>query len=143
MTALSNSSTASSAPPPGPEGDIYYRRATGLVPTPSPVRLWIDAHQPAPEGWYWVTTSAQALRLLKMAHAARLEIMECSLVHDLSSGGTGATHTTDTTRPVVEWMCENNFFPRILRVHCADDADRHWLEKTLSAQAPIGCVQPI
>lgn len=132
---------AARAPFPGPGGDIYAARASGLIPAPTPVRLWVDARQPAPGGWYWVTSSRQALRLLEMARSAGLEIRECSLSHDLDPETAQSAEPTDTTRPVVQWMCENDYFPRILRVHHAKRDDRQWLESVLGRHAPTGCLR--
>jgi hypothetical protein len=47
-------------------------------------------------------------------------ITEMSLDHDL--GG------DDTTRPIVLWCCENDFWPVEVRIHTANPVGRDWLE---------------
>lgn len=79
-------------------------------------RLWVDDLRPAPDGWLWAKTSAEAIQLLNgMNH----KIGEVSLDHDL--GG------DDTTRPVVLWFIENEVWPKTVRVHTANPVGRDWL----------------
>lgn len=93
-------------------------------------RLWIDDLRPAPEGWLWVKTSAEAIHALSI-----MNIEEVSFDHDL--GG------DDTTRKVVLWLCEEKFahgrdylFPPICRVHTANPVGHDWLTGMLNKYGP-------
>lgn len=76
--------------------------------------LWVDDLRPAPPGWTWAKSSAEAISLLTDG-----EFTAISLDHDL--GG------DDTTRPVVLWLCENDRWPAEVRVHTANPVGREWL----------------
>jgi hypothetical protein len=80
------------------------------------VRLWVDdIRRPPDPTWQWASSSSAAIAVLSSA-----QVMEMSLDHDL--GG------SDTTRPIVEWLCENVLhWPPIVRVHCAAPTGRGWL----------------
>ena len=68
-----------------------------------PIKLWIDDLRPCPKGWHWATTSEKAIALLSLlSDSSSFEAV--SFDHDV--GG------DDTTRPVVLWMCENDFWPQ-------------------------------
>ncbi len=77
-------------------------------------RLWIDDLRPAPEGWVWAKSSAEAIDLLD-----RSPFDAASFDHDL--GG------DDTTRRVVLWLCENDRWPAVVHVHTANPVGREWL----------------
>ncbi|GHG25905.1 MULTISPECIES: cyclic-phosphate processing receiver domain-containing protein [Amycolatopsis] len=77
-------------------------------------RLWVDDLRPAPPGWTWAKSSAEAIAFLRDGEFAAL-----SLDHDL--GG------EDTTRPVVLWLCEHDRWPAEVRVHTANPVGREWL----------------
>lgn len=78
------------------------------------MRLWVDDLRPAPEGWEWVKSSAQAILVIKTGR-----VTEMSLDHDL--GG------DDTTRPVVLYMCEFGPWPDRVYVHSANPVGVEWL----------------
>ena len=90
------------------------------------MRIWVDDIRTPPLGWVWCKTSEQALITLKETKArfdsglkhVRIDIM--SLDHDL--GG------DDTTRPIVLWMCENEYWPTDVVVHSANPVGIEWLE---------------
>lgn len=84
------------------------------------MKMWVDDLRPAPEGWTWITSSAMAISQLYnyKTIGARMEAM--SLDHDL--GG------DDTTRSVVLWCCERNWWPDEVFVHTANPVGREWLE---------------
>lgn len=91
------------------------------------MKIWVDdIRTPPDDTWYWYKTSQQAIRALGIAQGVEefrnitgfVEVM--SLDHDL--GG------DDTTRPVVLWMCENDFWPNEVVVHSANPVGREWLE---------------
>jgi len=89
------------------------------------MKIWVDDIRPAPEGWHWWKSSEEAIFFLsewKQLHGLGLiEVPKVmSLDHDL--GG------DDTTRPIVIWMCESNFWPVEVRVHSANPVGVEWLE---------------
>lgn len=90
------------------------------------MKIWVDdIRTPPDDTWVWCKTSADAIFALKIRSGAAgyihmngsIEIM--SLDHDL--GG------DDTTRPIVLWMCENDFWPIKVRVHSMNPVGRMWL----------------
>lgn len=89
------------------------------------MKIWVDDFRTPPdESWDWALCSDSAIDCLEQAkwefeHGyPNVEIM--SLDHDL--GG------DDTTRPVVLWCCENDFWPDSVVVHSANPVGRQWLE---------------
>ena len=97
------------------------------------MKIWVDDIRPAPEGWHWWTSSEMALFYLdqwKMLVAENMidapQIM--SLDHDL--GG------DDTTRPIVIWMIENDFWPVEVRVHSANSVGYEWLTAMIDRYKP-------
>ncbi|BBX82200.1 cyclic-phosphate processing receiver domain-containing protein [Mycolicibacterium aubagnense] len=89
--------------------------------------LWVDDERPAPAGWVWARTSAEAL-----AHLLGDVIVEAiSLDHDL--GG------EDTTRPVVLALCERGDWPAKVFVHTANPVGREWLEGMIRRYGPGVC----
>ena len=86
------------------------------------MKIWVDDLRTPPDStWLWCLTSDHALSILETVskwYINPIEIM--SLDHDL--GG------SDTTRPVVLWCCENDFWPKEVRVHTANPVGREWLE---------------
>jgi hypothetical protein len=77
-------------------------------------KLWVDDLRPAPDGWLWAKTSAEAIDVLGGG-----TIDAVSFDHDL--GG------EDTTRPVVLWLCEHDTWPLKVHVHTANPVGREWL----------------
>jgi hypothetical protein len=95
------------------------------------MKIWVDDIRTPPDNtWYWCKTSQDAIQELiisKMMSNGKLGgicsmgwITEMSLDHDL--GG------DDTTRPIVLWCCENDFWPVEVRIHTANPVGRDWLE---------------
>lgn len=84
--------------------------------------LWIDDLRTPPEGWTWAKTSDEAIEVLSrhLFSDGSEQIEEISFDHDL--GG------DDTTRPVVLWMCEMDYFPGTIYVHTANPVGREWIE---------------
>lgn len=93
------------------------------------MKLFVDdLRDPPHESWVTVRTSRQALNILVRLYGEHVGMYEItnyrglevvSLDHDL--GG------DDTTRPVMEWMIENNFWPERLIVHSANRVGRDHL----------------
>jgi len=92
------------------------------------MRLWIDDLRPAPEGWLWATSSREAINWLGWAQMLRVQPEIISFDHDL--GG------DDTTRPVVLWMCENEFWPAQCFVHSMNNVGREWLIGMIDRYGP-------
>lgn len=92
------------------------------------MKIWVDDIRTPPKGWLWCKTSAQAINLLsdiiiQRAYYDKSDLFEVdviSLDHDL--GG------DDTTRPIVLWMIENDFWPRDIRTHTSNPVGREWIE---------------
>lgn len=83
-------------------------------------KIWVDDLRPAPsDEWVVATNSALAINLLIAHKVLNIPVDVISLDHDL--GG------DDTTRPVVMWMIENNFWPKAVLVHTANPVGREWL----------------
>ena len=87
--------------------------------------LWIDDLRDPPEGWEWAKTSEEAIAVLaRHLFGDGSEVIdEISFDHDL--GG------DDTTRKVVLWMCEMDYFPGAHYIHSANPVGREWLEGML------------
>lgn len=86
------------------------------------MRIWVDdIRTPPDESWYWAKTSDEAIAFLGVMKwlDERPEIM--SLDHDL--GG------DDTTRPIVLWCCENDFWPVEVLCHSSNHPGKEWIEK--------------
>ena len=103
------------------------------------MKIWVDdIRTPPDDTWYWTKTSEDAIQELvvsKMMFNGELGgicsyglITEMSLDHDL--GG------DDTTRPIVLWCCENDFWPVEVRVHSANPVGREWLESMIERYKP-------
>jgi hypothetical protein len=92
------------------------------------MRLWIDDLRPAPEGWQWATDSFSAIAHLDKARLKGWQVEAVSFDHDL--GG------DDTTRPVVLWMCENEFWPEKCYVHSMNNVGREWLTGMIDRYGP-------
>lgn len=86
------------------------------------MKIWVDdLRTPPDDTWIWNKTSTGAIGILMVIKALKLgNISLMSLDHDL--GG------DDTTRPVVLWMCENDFWPDEVVVHSANPVGIEWLE---------------
>lgn len=88
------------------------------------MKLWVDdVRLPPDDDWVWCQTSEQAISVLDLwRQLGRGAVFPdvVSLDHDL--GG------DDTTRPVVLWMCENDYWPVKTVVHSSNPVGREWLE---------------
>ena len=96
------------------------------------MKLWVDDIRWPPEeyGWVWVKTSADAIHLLEKYKDAgpAWNIALMSLDHDL--GG------DDTTRAVVLWCCNNDYWPKKVVVHSANPVGVEWLEGMIARYKP-------
>lgn len=93
------------------------------------MKIWVDdIRTPPGDTWVWCKSSQETIRYLVNAKIAvakgwveknkAIDVM--SLDHDL--GG------EDTTRYIVLWCCNHDFWPVEVRVHTANPVGRDWLE---------------
>lgn len=80
-------------------------------------KLWLDDVRPAPDGWMWAKTVAEAQDILKMGC-----INTCSLDHDLGADpADGINAKGDSPEgsglDLARWMIENKLVPRWVVVH--------------------------
>jgi hypothetical protein len=95
------------------------------------MKIWIDDLRPAPdETWKAFWNSEDAIKALDVYRAFRLDIEVISFDHDL--GG------QDTTRPIVYWMVENDFWPQEIRIHTSNPVGREWLDGMVTYYGPPG-----
>ena len=94
------------------------------------MKIWVDdIRTPPASDWQWCKTSAEAILCLEIRAGVGdhkyltgpIDVM--SLDHDL--GG------DDTTRPVVIWMCENDFWPNKVVCHSQNPVGRYWIESMI------------
>jgi len=91
------------------------------------MKIWVDDIRTPPMGkndlfpkWLWMKNSEHTIELLSWVKVRGFVVEIMSLDHDL--GG------DDTTRPIVLWCCENDFWPVEVRVHSANPVGVEWLE---------------
>ena len=91
------------------------------------MKIWVDdLRTPPDKSWVWFKTSADVIEeladLMWYTTHGRIDRRPAviSLDHDL--GG------DDTSRPIVLWMCENDFWPEEVRVHSKNPVGVSWLQ---------------
>lgn len=83
------------------------------------MKIWVDdIRTPPDDTWTWFKNSGETIVFLRYSKGA-WTVDKMSLDHDL--GG------DDTTRPIVLWMCENEFWPTEVVVHSQNPVGRDWL----------------
>ncbi len=88
------------------------------------MKVWIDDVRHPPDGkWVWFKNSETAIDALRGYRRMGMKVEYISFDHDL--GG------DDTTRPVVNWMIENEFYADDYNVHSANYVGVEWLEGTI------------
>ncbi|MFY2788483.1 cyclic-phosphate processing receiver domain-containing protein [Rhodococcus sp. MALMAid1271] len=97
------------------------------------MKLFIDDERPAPEGWELALTSAEAIAMIDEQGYKLAALEAVSFDHDL--GG------DDTTRPVVLWMCENDYWPESVYVHTGNPIGEEWLVGMVRRYAPAGTLK--
>lgn len=116
--------------------------------------VWIDDERTPPgdgNHWHVVQSSAQAITLLtnlkNKATDRPFEVI--SFDHDLGYAFDEVPtwyeeelrskgYTDDTSRPVLLWMIENDFWPSEIRFHTANPVGREWLVGMANRYAPDG-----
>lgn len=89
------------------------------------VKVWHDDIRPAPEGWVWVRTNAEARRVLTLN-----DVEEISLDHDLGLDSFTEEQITDDPEllfgrgtafenglHLVNWMIEQELVPKKVTIH--------------------------
>lgn len=104
------------------------------------VKLWIDDLRKDPDtehaaysertGWVWAKSSGEAIALLTLRRAVGKKVDVIAFDHDL--GG------DDTTRPVMHWLIERDYWPATITVHTANPVGREWLVGMAKRYAPEG-----
>jgi hypothetical protein len=103
------------------------------------MKVWLDdLRDPVewvknPRSWFWVKNSEDALELLEDMKRKGNRPDAMSFDHDL--GG------SDTSRRVVLWMCENEFWPVECTVHTMNNVGRDWLCGMIQRYAPEGTLK--
>lgn len=94
------------------------------------VNVFIDDERfCAYEDWITVRTSREAIATLTCLKLMGIGLDEISFDHDL--GG------EDTTRHIVIWMIENEYFPRKTYVHSMNPIGRDWLCGMINKYFPM------
>lgn len=101
------------------------------------MKLFVDDERRAPIGWNIARSSKSALIFLEGWRDGTFELDTISLDHDLSI----VDGEDDTTRPVVLWMCENNWWPANVYVHTGNPAGEEWLVGMVQRYAPAGTLK--
>ncbi|AHH20809.1 hypothetical protein NONO_c60330 [Nocardia nova SH22a] len=104
---------------------------------PDRMKLFVDDERPAPPDWMLVKTLPAALAVLNGLRLSGYGLLAISLDHDLS------TRIQDyqedhTSRPIVLWMCENDWWPTEVYVHTSNPAGEEWLTGMVRRYAPPG-----
>ena len=92
------------------------------------VRIYIDDIRAAPPGWTVVRNSRVALIMIDGLRQQQIKIDAISFDHDL--GG------DDTTRPVMYYLCEHDYWPERVYVHSANPVGIEYLEGMVLRYAP-------
>lgn len=92
------------------------------------INIWVDDVREPPPGWVWVASSKSAIAWLKVWKEKGAILDKMSLDHDL--GG------DDTTRPLIIWMIENDYWPQEVVVHSSNPVGREWLEGMIERYKP-------
>jgi len=107
------------------------------------MRLWIDDERPVPAEFnYNALSSAQAINLLQKAKDEGTTVELISFDHDLGMAYIEHWYngevrlTDDTSRRVLTWIIEKDFWPQEIRFHTANRVGHEWLVGTAVRYAP-------
>ncbi|MFF4026976.1 cyclic-phosphate processing receiver domain-containing protein [Nocardia elegans] len=92
------------------------------------MKLFVDDERSAPEGWTLIKTSLETIALMHLLRERGETLEALSLDHDL--GG------DDTTRPIMLWMCQHDWWPAALSVHTANPVGRDFLQGMADRYGP-------
>lgn len=107
--------------------------------TVTEIALWIDDERPTPEGYsHTAKNSAEAITLLEQSMLdGTITLKLVSFDHDLGQPWIEQDNiANDTTRPILTWMIENDYWPEEIRIHTANPVGSQWLEGTAKRYAP-------
>lgn len=108
------------------------------------IHLWIDDERPMPEAFtHWVKTSQEAIDFLQSVRDDKESFVQViSFDHDLGynyedgHSSLDGGQQDDTSRPVLLWMIENQFWPMIIFVHSYNPIGAQWLMGMAQQYAP-------
>jgi hypothetical protein len=103
------------------------------------LKLFVDDERPAPPDWVLVKTAPAAVACLITYRYYGVILEALSLDHDL--GTRMETYEDETTRPVMLWMCEHDFWPTELYIHTANPCGQEWLVGMALRYAPAGTLR--
>jgi hypothetical protein len=95
------------------------------------MRLWLDDLRPAPEGWTWVKSAAEAIRLLDAE-----TVDEISLDHDLGDTGRPEMTGYDVALHLAQRAVEGKPVPRIVGIHTANPVGRERTDGVIRRYLP-------
>lgn len=102
------------------------------------VKLFVDDERPVPDHtWVLAQRSRDAIDILTMCKASGSTLDVLSLDHDLST----VIAEDDTARPIMLWMCENEWWPTDLYVHTANPYGEEWLVGMARRYGPAGVLK--
>ena len=98
------------------------------------MKIYIDdIREPPDKSWTVIRELNVALDLIKVLEFYDSKIQAISFDHDL--GG------DDTTRPIMMFLCEKNYWPKKIYVHTANNVGRQWLEGMANHYGPSGILK--
>lgn len=95
-------------------------------------RIFVDDVRKCPTGYILCKTSDETIYKLMLARHRGIVIDHISFDHDL--GG------DDTTRPIIIWMIENEYFPRTASCHSSNPVGIEWIEGMIERYFPPNCL---
>lgn len=98
------------------------------------MKLWIDDIRIAPDDWLWCKTSEEAIAFLELWQLEGVDFESVAFDHDL--GG------DDTTRRVVLWIIENEYFPTEVKMLTANPVGYEWIQGMINRYFPDDTVVP-
>lgn len=121
------------------------------------VKLWLDDVRPAPDGWLWARTNAEARATL-----AANEVVECSLDHDLGlhdedpalydelqRNDPNAAHeafmskrSEDNGYRLCCWMVAHDLVPPVVTIHSWNPGGAQNMRAVLAAVGVLATVAP-
>ncbi|MGW5519105.1 cyclic-phosphate processing receiver domain-containing protein [Nocardia africana] len=103
------------------------------------MKLFVDDERPAPEGWTLIKTSLETIALMHQLRERGETLEALSLDHDL--GTRMETYEDETSRPIMLWMCQHDWWPRQLYIHTANSVGQEWLVGMARRYAPAGTLR--
>ena len=97
------------------------------------IRIYIDDIRTPPPGWTVVRNSRTARIMIDGLRQQQIKIEAISFDHDL--GG------DDTTRPVMYYLCEHDYWPKTIYVHSMNNVGVDYLEGMVLRYAPEGTLR--